>query len=510
MTRVLLTSLLLFAVLAPAAHAAWFAAEPVDGPADISRLAIDIGREETGGVAYVKRDAGGARAWLSILTGGVWAAPAPISGAGASEVAVAAGERGRLAVAWIEGGDVIGELAGGPPTRLSAGGGATGLAIEIGVNGVAYAVWSQAGDVRAARLEGAVWSPVPQPLDLVATDRAGEGALRPRVTVAADGSALVVWGEAGADGRTHVIARRIYGTTLSVLPVDATVDSFEGLVAGSADSPDVDVEFDRSFAWVVFRQDVGGRSRSLARRLRASTFEPAVALDGGVSSGTPRVAMSGLGVGHGVSAASGTIMSAPLRDDAFAPAARLDAGGFASSPQVLFSERLDTAVVWRSGDEATAAVRGRIAPEEAAFGAEVVLSRPDLGPVPAGALEASSNRVADVVVAMLQGAPGARHLTVAWHDRPPSRPVLARVRRRTGPRPTFRWTPGLEFIGPQTFRVVIDGRAVATTPRNRHRLKKKLRRGRHRVQVIGVDRRGQPSSVSRSQQFRVRAKKKRG
>jgi hypothetical protein len=505
MTRTLpLLTALLFVAFAPAAHAGWFAAEPVDGPADIDRFAIDMGREETGGLAYVKRDAGGARVWLSVLTGGAWAAPGPISAPGASEVAVAAGERGRLVVAWIENGDVLGALVGGGATRLSAGGGASGLAIEIGVTGVAYAVWTQGGDVRAARLEGATWQAVPEPLDVNPAAAAGQGASRPRVAVAADGSALVVWGEAGADGRTHVIARRLYGTTRSALPVDATADTFEGFAAGSADSPEVDMEYDRSFAWVVFRQDVGGRSRSLARRLRASTFEPPQAIDGGITSGTPRVGLSGLGIGHGATAAGGTIVSAPIRDDAFQAPARLDAGGFASNPVVTFSERDDAAVVWQSAD----AVRGRISPSEGRFGPEAVLSNPQLGPVAADTLAASSNRLADVAVGMLQGAPGARHLAVAWHDRPPSRPVLSRVRRVVGARPTFRWNAGLDVIGAQTYRVRIDGRRVATTPRTRYR-SQRLRRGRHRVQVVGVDRRGQASSVSRSKSFTVRTGRRR-
>src|SRR5262245_49836652 len=88
MTRILpLLTCILVLALAPAAHAEWFQAEPVDGPADIDRVAIDIGREETAGLAYVKREPAGARAWLSVLAGGVWGAPGPISGPGASEVA---------------------------------------------------------------------------------------------------------------------------------------------------------------------------------------------------------------------------------------------------------------------------------------------------------------------------------------------------------------------------------------------------------------------------------------
>ena len=44
---------------APAAQAAWFRAEPIDGPAEIESLGdVDVARDGSGGVVYVKRDAG--------------------------------------------------------------------------------------------------------------------------------------------------------------------------------------------------------------------------------------------------------------------------------------------------------------------------------------------------------------------------------------------------------------------------------------------------------------------
>jgi hypothetical protein len=506
MTRILpLLTCLLVLALAPAAHAGWFAAQPIDGPADIQAVAVDLGLETTGALAYVKAG----QAWTSAMRRGIWSTPVAVGGAGATEVAVAAGARGRAAVAWIENGNVVGAVMGGPATPLSAGGGATGLSVDIGVNGVAYAVWSQAGNVLAARLEGSVWTPVPSALDIAIAAPAGEGASRPRVAVAADGSALVVWGEAGLDGRTHVIARRIYGTALSSLPQDATISgTFEGQAVGSADSPDVGVEYDRSFAWVVFRQDVGGRSRSFARRLRASTFEPPQAIDAGLDSGAPRIAISGAGAGHAVTSAGGGAVAALLRDDAFQSAARLDAGGGVSTSRVAFSNRDNAAVAWRAGADASAVVRARISYSDGAFGPETLLTPPELGPVAPEGLAAASNRIGDVAVAVVQGAPGARHVAIAMHDLPPARPVLRRMKRIVGPRPLVRWNAGQEFLGPQTYRVVIDGRQVATTAKRRYRTRR-LRRGVHRVQVIGVDPRGQASTLSRSKRFTVRAKKRR-
>ena len=87
-------------------------------------------------------------------------------------------------------------------------------------------------------------------------------------------------------------------------------------------------------------------------------------------------------------------------------------------------------------------------------------------------------------------------------DHPPSRPTLRSVRRDAGPRPLIRWTPGQEFVGPQRFRVLVDGRVVKTTPRRTFRLKR-VSGGTHTVQVVAVDRRGQRSPVSRRVTFRV-------
>src|SRR5918999_5025702 len=87
MRRILLLAGLFALALAPAAHAGWFAATPLDGPADIATVAVDLGREETGAVAYLKRDAGGARIWLSVMRAGAWSTPGPASGPGASDAA---------------------------------------------------------------------------------------------------------------------------------------------------------------------------------------------------------------------------------------------------------------------------------------------------------------------------------------------------------------------------------------------------------------------------------------
>ncbi len=126
-----LTALLLLAV-APAAQAAWFAAEPVDGPAEIVALGdVDVARDGSGGLVYLKRDAGVPQVFLSRLDDGVFQPPEKLSaGERATEAAVTATDGGRLAVAWIAGGEVLGTVipaasraqAPAPPVVLGGGG----------------------------------------------------------------------------------------------------------------------------------------------------------------------------------------------------------------------------------------------------------------------------------------------------------------------------------------------------------------------------------------------------
>ena len=99
--------------------------------------------------------------------------------------------------------------------------------------------------------------------------------LRPRVAVSAEGYAVATWGERHADGSTHVWGRRITGMNLSAVPQDLTLPD------GSADSPDIDIEDDGSFAWIVYRQLIGGVPRTLGRRLVGSQYEAPEFIDGG-------------------------------------------------------------------------------------------------------------------------------------------------------------------------------------------------------------------------------------
>src|SRR4051812_46095039 len=93
MRRTLPLLIALLALAAPAAaHAEWYGAQPIDGPADIDFLGdVDVARDGTGGVVYVKRDAGVPQVFLSRLRGGTWTAPVRVSaGPPVTEAAVTA------------------------------------------------------------------------------------------------------------------------------------------------------------------------------------------------------------------------------------------------------------------------------------------------------------------------------------------------------------------------------------------------------------------------------------
>jgi hypothetical protein len=392
-------------------------------------------------------------------------------------------------------------------------GGASGLAIDMGVNEDGYAVWSAAGDVRAARLDGSTWTPLDGALDLDASRPAGEGRGRPRVAVSAEGNAVATWAEVDAGGRSHVAARRLTRLALSSFPQDLTLESFEGRPAGSADSPDIDIEDDGSFAWVVFRQDAGGRSRTVARRLRGSLFEDPFAIDAGATSTDPRVDFAGKGIGGAVSAASdNAVFSSYLsKFDVFDPATRMDAtpGSAPPAPLVAASERGEVYVAWRTGAGDGGDVRARRKQGEEPFEPEFVGSDPALGAVPPGQLAIGSDRLGDTVVAMMQGSGDQARITAAAWDRPPGPPGLIGVLPRYRPgKLVIRWTRGTDLWGRQTFTVRLDGKVVARTRGSRFAYRRKLSRGRHRITVTAADRRGQ-SVTSRTQSFRVRRSGKR-
>ena len=506
------------AAVAPEARASWFPAEPIDGPAvEIEGLGgVDLARDGTGGVVYIKRLGDGiSHVVLSRHVGGAWRPPEQVDVGvpeAATEAAIAVADRYRIAVVWIAGAKVYGSVVQGNderpgplagPTQLFSDptGPVSDLSIDMGINGTAYATFSAPGgggaDLGVLRLQDQTWQGLGGPLDIDPAQAAGRAGQRARVAVSAEGNALVVWGEDHPDGRPRVYGRRVTGVTPSAAPQVLSLDDFEGQLGGRADSPDVDIEDDGSFAWAVFRQEFGGGSRSIARRLLGSQFEAPVGLDAGPSTNAPRIAMNGRGIGMAALETGGAVVGGFLNNDAFGPKLTVNSVGSTqgTAPVVAASEHREVAVAWRVADGAgTGSIRARLKPDGKPLDGEVTLSRGELGTVESGQYAVSSDRLAGMAVAMIQGAEGApRTIAVAVNDRPPGPPggqTTGTYQRRS--RPTFKWRPGLDLWGPQRFRVIVDGQPIGETTATTLVPQAPLASGRpHPWRVIALDRRGQ-------------------
>src|ERR1700712_4450363 len=152
------------AVLAPtgAAHAAFFKADAIDGPsADVRSVGdLDLARDGTGAVTYVRNDAGVPHIFVSRIVSGAWQAPERVDvgiDAAASQPVVAASDGGRLVVVFVAGNTVFATVrqAGAPtwnaPQLLAQGG--TDPSVDMSFNGAAYATYTVNGDVLGARMD---------------------------------------------------------------------------------------------------------------------------------------------------------------------------------------------------------------------------------------------------------------------------------------------------------------------------------------------------------------------
>ncbi len=495
MRRRLPLLVLLIALAVPATgQAATFPGDPIDGPAADLRIAdLDLARDGTGGVAWVRPEG----VFVSRFIGGRFQAPEGLGPAGTG-AAVAAGSNGRLAVVYVSGGVVYavlrpaGDQPWGAPVPLGAG---SDPSADMSINNTAYATFTQAGNVMVARLDRRtnLWSMLPAPADIDANDLAGVGALRSRVAVSADGVAVIVWGEQLADNSTQIFARKAFGMNLSTSPQALNVPG-----GGSADSPEVESEDDSSFAWVTFRQTVGGVSRTFARRQRGTEFDDAVFVDGGNAAGTPRIALSGRGEGLLSSTGGASGIGATLRNDVLQPAFGLGPGaGTLTAPAM--AENSDGFIAFAQPTGVG------IRPFDAGKAlAETALTRGELGPVDlGGGLDAAVDRANDGVVVWTQGSAAARSIVAGYTDRPPLAFSLSSGTGWRNPASLpLRWASAFDLWGPLTYSVVIGNRTVGQTSSNSWRPKAPLPEGRRRWRVIATDIRGQ-SRRSKARTIRI-------
>lgn len=534
-TRIITTTVtaaVVLAVAAPAASAGVFAGDPIVGPsADVQRIAdLDMARDGTGALAFLANEGGEQHVFVSrFVAGGFIGAERVDPGLpAASDAAVSATNGGRIVVVFSSGGVIYGALRPdggqpwGAPVPIANG---TAPSVAMSLSGTAYVSFSFGGDVNVARLDRRTnaWTVVPGAFDIDQPRAAGIGNNRSKVSISADGVGIVVWGEDAADGRSHVYARKVFGTTPSTRPQDLTLNDFEGRAVGGADLPDVDAEDDSSYAWVVFRQAVADadgatRMRTFARRQRGTEFDPPVAVDSFGSSAAentvaPRIDLNGRG--EGIASLAGSPSNQPiaalLQRDAFKPGQRYGAAG--SVPAVTaagVADNSDGLLAWvhSPGTEAPSV---RLRPfEKFVPQPEVQLSRPELGPVdPTRGFEVVADRAGSGVVAWVQSdptLPAARSIVAGYLDRPPRAFVgFTATKYRNLARPKLAWADAVDLWGPLTYRVILNGTQVAEVASVRSWTPvQPIPDGVHRWQVQAIDRRGQVTT-SRSRLLRVDA-----
>jgi hypothetical protein len=499
------------ALAAPAAaRAGVFPGEVIDGPsADIVRVGdVDLARDGTGAVVYLRRDAGVQHVYVSRLVDGAWQPPERVDAGlndAASGPAVAASDGGRLAIAFVSGGTLYSVVRpagnGGLPAPQPLFSPATTPAIDMSINGAAYIVYTSGSSVRAARLDrtATAFTEMGAVLDLDQGQPAGDTPSRkPDVAVAADGTGVATWGERGADGRNHVIARRLYNASVSAAPLDLTVGAFEGHTAGDADSPDVDIEDDSSFAWIAFRQTLDGTPRAVARRLVGSALTDPTLIDpfgfpAGEGVDAPAIDMNGTGGGLAASAAAGShqVYVAPLEDDAFGKGAtRVDSWANTVAPRAITGTAQSGAgfATWLQAlGTDPVGLRVRQYDTKAGWGPEAALTKPDFGPVDVTAgYDAAVDRVNDAAAVVVQGTGAERRLVAGMVDREPGAFVTfttSKVRRFQG----LRWSPSFDLWGSPTYTVLVDDKPLGTTQATSYAPKQGVPDGIHRWRVVATD-----------------------
>jgi hypothetical protein len=505
--------------LPAAAQAGVYTGEVIDGPsADIVRLGeVDVARDGTGGVVYLKRDGGVDHVFIARLVNGAWQPPERVD-AGltepASEPVIAASDGGRLAVAFVSGQTLYALVrpggAPGTPAPQPIGAPARAPSIDMSIHGAGYLTYTSGADVRAARLERteAAFGELGAVLDVDPNQAAGDtDAKASDVSVSADGTGIAVWGESHPDGRDHVYARRLYTRSISTFPQDLNLPDYQGRSTGSADHADMELEDDSSYGWIVYRQIIEGMPRAIARRILGSQFEAPNIVDPlpwptpeGIA--TPELSMNGTGAGLAASVAGSSrqVYASHLDRDAFNKAAgRVDSAGntIDPRPKMGMGQNNDGFITWLQSTGAGDAVglRLRLFDDEKGFAAEQSATNFALGAVDTAAgYDAAADRANDAVIVAVQQVNGERRLVATMHDREPgffAGYTTTKVRRFKG----LSWAEAFDLWGLSKYTVILNNLPVAETTDRRWNPPRRVGDGVHRWRVIATDRRGQTRST---------------
>ncbi len=373
-------------------------------------------------------------------------------------------------------------------------------------------------DVRVAHFDGARWSPLGAiNRDRGVSMRPPTEANAPALAIGPTGNGVVVWQEPNIEGVARIWARRLFSSTLDfVLPVSA--ESLSGTPIGQdADAPSVAISR-LGQAEVAYRQATGPGSPLPGPRIFLNTLPDGESLNGSQFAGAAIVDSA-------VPGGAGASIGPPSIDIDEQQDLRLlyDANG---TPRVIegndrgLSGTLSLGPPF-SGPGPTAAsvmnpAGGGVSawPSADAHGSAAVAVREDF---PSGAVQTAlvsggaggevgelavgRSGLGDGLIAFRQGQLGNAAIVATRATAPPARLVLSVPNVWVKPSAArVSWQPAPSADGPLSYRVVLDGRPLAT-PAGAFQLRLDspgLSSGRHRVQVLATDIDGQATLVAPS------------
>jgi hypothetical protein len=544
-----------FADHAAPAGAVVLPAVTIDGPSQeiVGFGGVAMAEDGTGGLAYLKREAGVAHVFVARYIGGRWLAPIRVDTEqpfAASWPRIGAADGGELVVVWAtpfatEEDHPVDELLGatlgpgatmfGPAVVIDPdieGGTGTSPDLAMSSTGQADVVYRvvqeeegqstsvpllRPGDVveqvRVAHYNGNRWSRLGAiNRDLGVSMRPPSQANAPQIAIGPTGNGVVVWQEPeiAGDNPARIWARRIFASSLDyVLPVSAT--SFDGAtIEQEAEAPSVAVTR-LGQAEVAYRQAYApgsplpgpriflnalpdGESESGAEFLGASVVDSEVGAGAAATVGPPSIDVDEkLGM-RLLYDSNGTPRVIEGNDRGLA-------GTLSLGPPVVGSEPSTVSVMNPAGGGVSAW------PSTNPQGDPVVAVREDFpeggvqtalvsggagGPI--GELAAGRSGLGDGLVAFEQGPLGNAAIVATQISSPPDTFVVSVPRGWIRPSQAhISWQQASSADGPLSYTVVLDGHRQPT-PAGASALtldRTELSSGVHEVQVLVTDMYGQ-------------------
>ena len=532
-------SLLMLIVWPATAGAEISATHLIDGPSAEVVEATDAAMAEdgSGGVVYLRKLGERTHVFVAPFSAGAWGAPRRVDVGqefDSSWPRIAAGERGRLVVTWVQefgvGSDRmfsatldpgatafqapvpvdfnVGEATSShPDLAMNAGGQAYLTYVVVTDTSAANPPGYVGASVRVARYSNRLWSVLGSPVNRnpAVPLRQPAAPAGPRIGIDVQGNAVVAWQEPDDEFVDRIWARRLFGASVGI-PLAVSPSSWEGApLRGPADAFSLDVAGFGQAA-VAFRQQPAQSSALTAPRLflnqmpdafadGAAAFKGSRLIDGGVRAalGPPSVGVepngafvSGFGAGFDTALALGDVESVK-------PAERLGEGGssVAGEPQVDLAETGAAVAVWRElrGGAGLVGVQERRSDGVSELAG---LSAPGGGAV--AGLKLGGSGLGDGIVAWTQGGGGNVQVAAAVIDAPPD-PFFVQTPEawRRQDRTAIHWAAAVNAIGRVTYSVSVDDEPVGKpTKKLFARLAAaRIGDGRHRIQVFAIDDAGQ-------------------